>query len=80
MQTIVAVRAAQDSRADLAAREIEIFEDFLVGGIDNDAIDAELDVRVHPDDPFVIVYTSGTTSRPKGCLHTFNTYASAPVL
>ncbi|MET0197087.1 MAG: AMP-binding protein, partial [Rhodococcus fascians] len=26
--------------------------------------------------PFVIVYTSGTTSRPKGCLHTFNTYAS----
>ncbi|GAB25449.1 putative fatty-acid--CoA ligase [Gordonia polyisoprenivorans NBRC 16320 = JCM 10675] len=76
LQTIVAVRAAQDSRADLAAREIEIFEDFLVGGIDNDAIDAELDVRVHPDDPFVIVYTSGTTSRPKGCLHTFNTYAS----
>ncbi|CUU56542.1 cyclohexanecarboxylate-CoA ligase [Parafrankia irregularis] len=26
-----------------------------------------------PDDGFLIVYTSGTTSRPKGCYHTFNT-------
>ena len=27
-------------------------------------------------EPFVIVYTSGTTSRPKGCVHTFNTYCA----
>ena len=32
-----------------------------------------------PDEPFVIVYTSGTTSRAKGCVHTFNTYCRARV-
>lgn len=27
-----------------------------------------------PDEPLVIVFSSGTTARPKGCLHTFNTF------
>ncbi len=39
-------------------------------------VTAELGPGVGPDDPFVVVFSSGTTSRPKGCLHTFNTMCS----
>lgn len=76
LESIVAVRAPESAHESLAARDITVFEDLIVDGIEPSQVDAELDFRVHPDDPFVIVYTSGTTSRPKGCVHTFNTYAS----
>jgi acyl-CoA synthetase (AMP-forming)/AMP-acid ligase II len=42
---------------------------------------AELETEIgsdsSPDDGFLIVYTSGTTSRPKGCFHSFNTVRSS---
>ncbi|MFI7167146.1 AMP-binding protein [Rhodococcus erythropolis] len=76
LSLIVAVRPSDTAVSALAARDIDVFDALAVTDVDNPTIDAEIDYQVHPDDPFVIVYTSGTTSRPKGCLHTFNTYAS----
>src|ERR1700761_7088633 len=34
----------------------------------------ELGPASEPDDPFLLLYSSGTPARPKGCLHTFNTF------
>lgn len=42
-------------------------------GLPREQADAEIGAGVGPDEPFVVVFSSGTTSRPKGCLHTFNT-------
>jgi fatty-acyl-CoA synthase len=33
-------------------------------------------VVVTPDDPMILLYTSGTTSRPRGCVHTHAAYAA----
>ncbi len=42
---------------------------------DADACDAP-PVVVTPDDPMILLYTSGTTSRPRGCVHTHAAYAA----
>ncbi len=51
------------------------FEDLLVDG-DIADLEAETGPDRGPDEPLLIVYTSGTTSRPKGCVHTVNTARS----
>jgi cyclohexanecarboxylate-CoA ligase len=38
------------------------------------ALDSTLGPAAGPDDGSVVIYTSGTTSRPKGCYHSFNTF------
>ncbi|WP_420042077.1 AMP-binding protein [Gordonia sp. MP11Mi] len=76
LTAIVAVRAPAGRLDALAEQAIDVLEDLIVPAVAPEQVDAELDIRPQPDDPYVIVYTSGTTSRPKGCLHTFNTYAA----
>lgn len=51
------------------------YDDVLVE-LPREQADAEIGDGVGPDEPFVVVFSSGTTSRPKGCLHTFNTMTS----
>ncbi|TPG36489.1 AMP-binding protein [Mycolicibacterium hodleri] len=71
--TIVVTRPDDAAKAIAAADDnIFVLEELEVA----DGSAAELDAPPRSDDPFVIVYTSGTTSRPKGCVHTFNTYCS----
>jgi acyl-CoA synthetase len=74
--TIVVARP--DSVAQgVAAAESGVFSlQALEAETDDDSARHELNDPPGPDDPFVIVYTSGTTSRPKGCVHTFNTYSA----
>lgn len=53
------------------------FADLVAAG-DLSDLEEEAGDGSKPDDGFLIVYTSGTTSRPKGCYHSFNTvHASA---
>jgi fatty-acyl-CoA synthase len=47
--------------------------DALVSAADRPELDqrvADLQDDVRPDDEFVVIYTSGTTANPRGCVHT----------
>ncbi|WP_208543982.1 AMP-binding protein [Nocardioides seonyuensis] len=66
LQSVVLVRSAS-STASAHTR----LEDLLAAPSDDFAPSP-----ASPDDPWVIVYSSGTTSRPKGCVHSFNTIGS----
>jgi acyl-coenzyme A synthetase/AMP-(fatty) acid ligase len=66
LETVIVVRS--DTVPDGAVA----YGDVLVE-VAADAAAAEIGPGVGPDEAFVVVFSSGTTSRPKGCLHTFNT-------
>jgi cyclohexanecarboxylate-CoA ligase/acyl-CoA synthetase len=62
-----------DQRLALAPHELR-FED-LAGDAEDLTVSEVPAIRPSADDGHLIGFTSGTESRPKGCYHTFNTYA-----
>jgi len=74
--TIVVTRPDSAADAIINANDGVFSLQGLEADIDDDGAREELGDRPGPDEPFVIVYTSGTTSRSKGCVHTFNTYCA----
>jgi acyl-coenzyme A synthetase/AMP-(fatty) acid ligase len=73
LEHVVVVRPEPDSALG-AAHTLGELASAADDVTDLDALDESLGEGVGPNEGFVIVYTSGTTSRPKGCYHTFNTY------
>ena len=74
--TIVVARPDSAAEETIGAENNVFSLQALEADTDDESASKELDAPPGPDDPFAIVYTSGTTSRPKGCVHTFNTYCA----
>lgn len=74
LRSIVLVRAEADG---VPEGTLDLSSLFAEGDVEE--LDAELGATATADDGCLVVYTSGTTSRPKGCHHTFNTIYSNAV-
>ncbi|WP_298229982.1 AMP-binding protein [Gryllotalpicola sp.] len=72
LRDVVIVRSDDPVLAD----DFIAFDTLFAEG-DVEELDAALGATATADDGCLLVYTSGTTSRPKGCYHTFNTLHSA---
>jgi len=74
--TLVVTRP-ESTAEEVADADADVFTlQQLEADADDESARQELDAPPNADEPFVTVYTSGTTSRPKGCVHTFNTYCA----
>jgi acyl-CoA synthetase (AMP-forming)/AMP-acid ligase II len=66
LETVITVRADAVPPGAVSIEDLPADIDAAVAAV-------EIGPGTGPDDAFAIVFSSGTTSRPKGCLHTFNT-------